>query len=137
MKKILFVFIVFFLSLTFAQTQKYDQTKITTLLQTALDKQFIPGRELIVQLVELQPNTKLERHWHPGEEFHYYLEGEVEIKIGDSTYIGKPGMVGHVPYKAIHTATALDKGAKILVFRVHSEGEPMRYPADSTSNNHK
>lgn len=137
MKKILFVFIVFFLSLTFAQTQKEDQTKITTLLQTALNKQFIPGREVIVQLVELQPNTKLERHWHPGEEFHYYLEGEVEIKIADSSFIGKPGMVGHVPYKAIHNARALDKGAKILVFRVHSEGEPMRYSADSTSNNHK
>jgi quercetin dioxygenase-like cupin family protein len=99
-----------------------------TLLQTVLAEEFTPNREVLVDLVEIAPNTTLDRHWHPGEEFHYYLEGDVEIRIdGEPAIIGKPGTVGHVPFKKLHTVVAGSKGAKLLVFRIHKQGEPMRY----------
>ena len=104
------------------------ELKLENLLQQALADEFAPGREIIVSLVEIPPNMTMDRHWHPGEEFHYYLEGEVEIVIdGETSIIGTPGTVGHVPFKKMHTAITGDKGAKILVFRVHSEGKPVRY----------
>ena len=104
------------------------ELKLENLLQQSLADEFTPGREVVVSYVEIPPNTTMDRHWHPGEEFHYYLEGEVEIAIdGETSIIGTPGTVGHVPFKTMHTAIAGEKGAKILVFRVHTEGKPVRY----------
>ena len=101
---------------------------VRNLLLASLAEDFTPGREVLVDLVEIPPNTALDRHWHPGEEFHYYLEGDVEIRIeGEPTIVGTPGTVGHVPFKKRHMAVAGPKGAKILVFRVHTKGEPWRY----------
>ncbi len=102
--------------------------KLDNILQQSFNDEFIDGREVIVAYVEIPPNTSLERHWHPGEEFHYYLEGKVEIAIdGQPSIIGTPGTVGHVPYKSMHTAITGDEGARVLVFRVHTEGKPVRY----------
>ena len=104
------------------------ELKLENLLQQALAEEFTPGREIVVSHVEIPPNTTLDRHWHPGEEFHYYLDGEVEIAIdGETSIKGTPGTVGHVPYKKMHTAITGEQGATILVFRVHAEGEPVRY----------
>ncbi len=103
-------------------------SKVTNLLTASLSKDFTPGREVLIDLVEIPPHQKLDWHWHPGEEFHYYLEGDPVIERGDGPSItGKPGTVGHVPFKARHQATAGERGAKILVFRVHTKGEPWRY----------
>jgi len=113
------------------------KVNVQTLMQTALAEEFTPGREVLVDFVEIPPNTTLDRHWHPGEEFHYYLEGEVEIKIdGEPAVKGKPGTVGHVPYKKWHLAVAGEKGAKILVFRVHTKGEPWRYLEEEGAAGH-
>lgn len=101
---------------------------IKNLMLALLDKEFTKDREVLIDLVEIPPNTALDRHWHPGEEFHYYMEGEVEIKIdGEPSIIGKPGEVGRVPFKKYHKAIAGEKGAKILVFLVHTKGKPWRY----------
>jgi quercetin dioxygenase-like cupin family protein len=109
----------------------------TTLMQKALAKEFTEGREVIVDLVEMPPNTTLDRHWHPGEEFHYYLEGEVEVRIdGEPTIVGKPGTVGHVPFRKLHTAVSGKEGAKILVVRVHTSGQPVRYLEKEASGGH-
>jgi hypothetical protein len=48
-------------------------------------------------------------------------------RIGAPPIIGKPGTVGHVDLRQLHQATAGDQGAKILVFRIHTKGEPWRY----------
>lgn len=104
------------------------RSKVTNLLTAALSTEFTPGREVLVDLVEIPPNQKLDWHWHPGEEFHYYLEGNPVIERVDAPpIIGKPGTVGHVAFKQRHQATAGGKGARILVFRVHTKGEPWRY----------
>lgn len=101
---------------------------VKNLLLQQLSEELASDREVLIDLVEIPPHTTLERHWHPGEEFHYYLEGEVEIAIdGQESIMGTPGTVGHVPYKSMHTAITKDKGARALVFRVHKKGEPVRY----------
>ncbi len=103
-------------------------SKVTNLLTAALSTEFTPEREVLIDLVEIPPNQKLDWHWHPGEEFHYYLEGDSVIELGNAPpIIGKPGTVGHVAFRQRHQATAGEKGAKIIVFRVHTKGAPWRY----------
>ncbi|MCB1624898.1 MAG: cupin domain-containing protein [Pseudomonadales bacterium] len=104
------------------------KSKVTNLLTTALSTEFTPEREVLIDIVEIPPNQKLDWHWHPGEEFHYYLEGNPVIELADAApIVGKPGTVGHVKFKQRHQATAGDQGAKILVFRVHTKGQAWRY----------
>ncbi len=102
--------------------------KMENLLRMSLTDEFIPDREIVVSYVQIPPNVTMDRHWHPGEEFHYYLEGEVTIVIdGERSITGTPGTVGHVPFEKMHTAITGDQGARILVFRVHTAGMPVRY----------
>ena len=114
-----------------ATPRSADQPKeyvLMNLLEQPLAEEFAPGREVVISYVELPPNMTMERHWHPGEEFQYYLDGEVEITIdGEPSIIGTPGTVGHVPFKKMHTAITRESGAKVLVFRVHTLGEPVRF----------
>jgi quercetin dioxygenase-like cupin family protein len=106
-------------------------SKVTNLLTAALSTEFTPDREVVIDLVEIPPNQKLDWHWHPGEEFHYYLEGDPVIELADAPpIVGKPGTVGHVAFEQRHQATAGGKGAKIIVFRVHTKGAPWRYPVE-------
>ena len=106
-----------------------SEIMIKTLLQKALADEFTRDREVLVDYVEVPPNTTMAWHSHPGEEFHYYLEGEVELAFeGSPSIMGAPGMVAHVPYKKVHTVITREKGVKVLVFRVHTKGEPVRYP---------
>jgi quercetin dioxygenase-like cupin family protein len=131
--------IIFSITLAFYTTVNGQiqpkEIKIENLLLESLSKEFTPDREVRIDLVEFPPDTALGWHWHPGEEFHYYLEGEVEIQIeGQPSIIGKPGTVGHVPFKTKHQAVTHDKGAKVLVFRVHSKGEPWKYDDDDHHN---
>ena len=105
--------------------------RLENLMEMPLAEDFTPGREVVVSYVEIPPNTTMEWHRHPGEEFHYYLEGEVTIEIeGHEDIRGTPGTVGHVAYMAKHTAVTGDVGARAVVFRVHTAGEPVRYLED-------
>lgn len=107
-------------------------SKVTNLLTGRLSPAFVPGREVLIDLVEIPPHARLDWHWHPGEEFHYYLEGDAVIeREGLAPIVGTPGTTGHVAFKQHHQARAGARGAKILVFRVHAEGEPWRYLDDA------
>ena len=113
------------------------KSKVTNLLQDPLSETFAPRREVLVDLVEIPPNSQLDRHWHPGEEFHYYLEGDPEITV-DGKGVTRPalGTVGHVPFETLHRAGAGKSGAKILVFRVHTTGKPWRYLENEHPDDH-
>lgn len=117
-------------------SQPFAGAKVQTLMRRELAKEFTPGREVLVDLLDVPPHTTLERHWHPGEEFHYCLEGQIELLIdGAEPVVEKAGTASHVPYKVLHTARTGEQSAKVLVVRVHKTGEPMRYlESDSTLN---
>jgi quercetin dioxygenase-like cupin family protein len=109
-------------------SEPFAKAEVSNLIRQMLASEFTPEREVLVDLVEVPPNTRLERHWHPGEEFHYYLEGEPVITIeGSPTIHAKEGTIGHIPFQAEHVLSTAEKGARILVFRVHTAGEPLRH----------
>ena len=83
--------------------------------------------EVVVSRVTVPPYTKLPKHWHPGEEFAYILEGSLTLwQEGKADEVYKKGDVGVVPYKQNHTIMTQDEGVTVLVFRVHELGQPER-----------
>ena len=106
-----------------------QQLKLENLLSAELES--VDGTEVIVSRVTIPANTSLPKHWHPGEEFAYILEGSVVLwQKGKEEIIGKKGDVIKVPLKQIHTAVTKDEAATILVFRVHEKGKPERIKAE-------
>ena len=99
--------------------------KINNILTSQLE--LVEGTEVVVSHVEIPANTALPKHWHPGEEFIYVLEGSILIwqKDKSDTQLNK-GDVFKVNLKQIHTGKTSEEGATILVFRVHETGKPLR-----------
>lgn len=91
------------------------------------------GVEVIVSDVVIPPNAQVARHYHPGEEFLYLIEGtaihveegkpDLPLKVGD-TYV--------IPPRAIHAPKGGPEGARAIVFRVHTAGQPERIEAPET-----
>ena len=110
----------------FAQSEENDRTYVQHIEHIKKDE-LVEGTEVVVSRVVIPPNTTLPKHWHPGEEFAYVLEGSgILWQKGKSDVVLKKGDVIKVPLKQIHTAKALEEGATILVFRVHEKGKPVR-----------
>ncbi|NIR48390.1 cupin domain-containing protein [candidate division KSB1 bacterium] len=102
-----------------------QELKLEDLLTSQLEG--VEGTEVVVSRVTIPPHTSLPKHWHPGEEFAYVLEGSAVLwQEGKADVIGKKGDVVKVPLKQIHTAITTEEGATILVFRVHELGKPQR-----------
>ena len=88
----------------------------------------VENTEVVVSRVVIPPNTTLSKHWHPGEEFAYIIEGSVTLwQEGNADIVGKQGDVIKVPLKQVHTAITKETGATIVVFRVHELGKQQRY----------
>ncbi|MEE8379502.1 MAG: cupin domain-containing protein [Gammaproteobacteria bacterium] len=103
--------------------------KLENLLSTPLEG--VKNTEVIVSRVSIPPNTTLPKHWHPGEEFAYIIDGSVTLwQKGKADTLGKKGDVVKVPLKQIHTASTQNEGAVVLVFRVHETGKPERIKVD-------
>ena len=99
--------------------------KLETLMTTVLEAE--EGLEVIVSRVTLPPHATLPKHWHPGEEFAYVLEGSVTLwQEGKADTTIESGAVGWVPLRQVHTARTGAEGVTLLVFRVHRQGEPER-----------
>jgi len=89
--------------------------------------QGVEGTEVVVSHVTVPPNTALPKHWHPGEEFAYILEGSVVLWQKDKPEkVFKKGDACVVPLKQVHTVMTREEGVTILVFRVHEQGQPER-----------
>ena len=106
-----------------------SQVTLEALLKAQLES--VEDTEVIVSRVVMPPHTALPKHWHPGEEFAYVLEGTTILRRD-----GKPdltvteGEAIKISVREIHTAVTTDQGATILVFRVHESGQPERVLVD-------
>lgn len=87
----------------------------------------VPGREVIQVRVDLDPGRAFGKHWHPGEEIIYVLEGSLEYQVD-----GKPpktleaGDVLFIPGRTIHAAKNVGSrnGAELATYVVE-KGKPL------------
>ena len=88
------------------------------------------GQEVMVQRVELAPRGASGKHWHPGHEVAYVLEGSLiyeqegspprTVNAGDALY--GPAKIVHEGKNASATAPV-----KVLAFRIHPKGQPVAH----------
>jgi quercetin dioxygenase-like cupin family protein len=99
------------------------------LLNTALDG--LAGREAHMVLVEFEPGAAVPRHFHPGDELVYVLEGAISLEIdGQAPIVLKAGDAFHQPAKQVHlgrNASQTDP-AKLLVIWVVEKGQQVTIP---------
>lgn len=100
---------------TFTRTQLQDQE-----LSAA-------NRHGVMSRSEFEPGATSGRHFHPGEELGYLLEGTLELTIdGQKPKVVKAGDAIFVPAGAIHNATNIGKTpAKVLATYVLEKGKPL------------
>jgi quercetin dioxygenase-like cupin family protein len=86
-----------------------------------------PGLEVVISDVVIPPGAQVPRHYHPGEEFLYLIEGTAtHIEEGSENRELTPGDAMVIRMGKIHSPKAGPEGARAIVFRVHIEGEPER-----------
>jgi quercetin dioxygenase-like cupin family protein len=87
----------------------------------------VPGREVVQARVELDPGAAFGRHWHPGEEIIYVLDGALEYDVeGRPPITLRAGDVLFVPARTIHAARNVGRGigAELATYVVE-KGQPL------------
>lgn len=87
----------------------------------------VPGREVIQNRVDIDPEAPAIRHWHPGEEIIYVLEGSLEYEIdGTEPITLHAGEALTVPAETIHAVRNVGDGnAAELATYVVEKGKPL------------
>ena len=109
-----------------AQPQPVTRTE---LLRTDLPG--IEGREGIVYIAELAPGTAAGKHYHPGSELFYVLEGSMILEVeGQPPVTMKPGEARHLAPKEVHDVKNASATApmKALIFQIPEKGQPLVTP---------
>jgi quercetin dioxygenase-like cupin family protein len=111
------------------QAQPQQVTTADVLLRQSVEG--VPTKEVIVNQVSIPPHTELPRHWHPGEEIFYVIEGEVTLaQRGKPDLLSRVGEVNIIAPGVIHTGRTGEEGATLVIFRVHDKGQPERVVVD-------
>jgi len=87
----------------------------------------VPGREVVQARVEFDPGVQFSKHWHPGEEIIYVLEGSLEYQVeGKPPVTLKADDVLFIPAGTIHTAKNVGSGNGVeLATYVVEKGKPL------------
>jgi quercetin dioxygenase-like cupin family protein len=85
-------------------------------------KQLAPGvtartfwqNQMLLSLVDFEPNTLVPLHTHPHEQSGVVLEGEVEMTIDGESRIIRPGDMYIIPGGIEHSAKSFGAPARVL-----------------------
>ena len=89
------------------------------------------GLEVIISDVVIPAGATVPRHYHPGEEFIYVIEGSaIHVEEGKPDQTLSAGDAYVIPPEAEHAPRGGPDGARAIVFRVHVEGQPERIPVE-------
>jgi quercetin dioxygenase-like cupin family protein len=103
--------------------------KRTELLKTAIEG--MDGKEGVMYIAEIAPGAMAGKHFHPGPEFAYILDGSLTLENeGQAPKTFKAGEAFHNPAKVAHDAKNVSTTAptKVLVFMVIEKGQPLATP---------
>jgi quercetin dioxygenase-like cupin family protein len=112
------------------------QEGLTRTVLMKKDLEADPKKEVTVFVGEFKPGAKSGKHYHPGQEFIYVLEGQgVMEEVGKPPVDMKPGVLLYFQSDPanptyVHEATNLSKTTvmKLLVTLITEKGQPLAYP---------
>lgn len=107
-----------------AAASQLADIKRTDLIQDDLS---IPGREAVQALVEIPSGGSAPRHWHPGEELAYVVEGALEYALdGRPPVIVTAGEALFIPYGVPHAVRNVGSGKGVELATYFAEkGKPL------------
>jgi quercetin dioxygenase-like cupin family protein len=91
----------------------------------------VEGKEIVIFIAELVPGAVGSKHYHPGPEFFYVLEGTLGHEPeGDAAHMMKTGDFGSNPNKGVHIIRnpSTTERAKVIDFLVSEKGQPLVIP---------
>jgi quercetin dioxygenase-like cupin family protein len=103
--------------------------KRTELLKTAIEG--VDGKEGVMYVAELAPGAVAGKHFHPGPEFAYILEGALTLEPeGQAPKTFKAGKAFHNPAKIVHDAKNMSTSGptRVQVFLLSETGQPLATP---------
>ena len=96
---------------------------------TELHRSVVPDAsdlEVVMGLIERRGESSSAKHYHPGGEFGFVLEGVVTVAIeGNPEETLKAGDSFYQPPGEWHIVGTTAGGARTVVFRVLKKGQPM------------
>jgi quercetin dioxygenase-like cupin family protein len=95
------------------------------------DLEGAPGKEIVVFVADLAPGAVGSKHYHPGPEFFYVLEGTLAHEPeGGSPHMMKTGAFGSNPNKGIHLIRnpSTTERARAIDFLIAEKGQPIVIP---------
>jgi quercetin dioxygenase-like cupin family protein len=95
------------------------------------DLEGAPGKEVVIFIADLAPGAAGAKHYHPGPEFFYVLEGTLAHEPeGGSAHLMKTGAFGSNPDKGVHLIKnpSGTERAKAIDFLVAEKGQPIVIP---------
>jgi quercetin dioxygenase-like cupin family protein len=116
--------LVLFGAIAYAPSTQQPGTRRTELARQDLG---VPGHEVLQVRVEFDAGAAFGRHWHPGEEIAYVLEGRLEYQIdGQAPVVLEAGDVLFIPARTIHAARNVGRtsGAELATYIVEKD-EPL------------
>jgi quercetin dioxygenase-like cupin family protein len=119
-----------------ARSSASAQEGLTRTVIMKKDLEADPKKEVTIFIAEYKPGAKSGKHYHPGQEFIYVLEGQgVMEEVGKPPVDMKPGVLLYFQSdpanpKYVHEATNLSKtaGMKLVVTLITEKGQPLAYP---------
>jgi quercetin dioxygenase-like cupin family protein len=108
-----------------------QQAPVTRTILQQKDLEGVAGREVTMYRAELIPGAVAGRHYHPGPELIYILEGSLILEPdGHAPVTLKVGESSHIPAKHIHNArnASAMEPTKVLVVLVGEKGQPLATP---------
>ncbi len=91
----------------------------------------VEGKEIVIFIAELAPGAVGSKHYHPGPEFFYVLEGTLAHEPeGAPAHMMKTGGFGSNPNKGVHIIKnpSTTERAKAIDFLIAEKGQPIVIP---------
>ena len=106
-----------------------EPIKRTVLFRGNLDG--VEGKEIVIFIADLAPGAVGSKHYHPGPEFFYVLEGALTHEPeGAAAHVMKTGDFGSNANKSVHTIRndSTTQRAKAIDFLLADKGQPLVIP---------
>lgn len=71
-----------------------------------IEGKYVHGETTTFGYIKIKGGSILAEHHHPHEQITYIIEGELELKVGNETYIMTPGSTQVISSNIPHSAVA-------------------------------
>ena len=110
---------------TYVVAQGTPQNTRTEILHKPMSD--VANKDFVVVLAEVPPGGVVSKHFHPGDETIYMLQGALNFESADGEpFLLKAGEITYVPAKRIHQAKNMSatETAKALISIIAEKGQP-------------